>query len=213
MNSITTINTENVNDIIAELNEAFYNIPFENSQFQTENFVIGGSITPARAYRSIGLRMMSKLEALREAKYSRLRMDIDIEELQEKIANPETNKFDRRRAELEIQQKTEGLTYSNKLINDAVVELNQLYEHFKALPKYSREEFENEESIHFEQRLQRQLAGADGARESLMNMHQDIQNIRGFEENFLLTGERQLANLLEKPAETVNTLTLNTNPN
>jgi hypothetical protein len=213
MNSITTINKDNVNDIIDEINTAFYDIPFENSQFQTENFVIAGSITPARAYRSIGLRMMTKLGALREAKYSRLRMDIDIEELQEKIANPETNKFDRRRAEIDIQEKLESLPYTDKLINDAVVELNQLYEHFKALPKYSREEFETEEGIHFEQRLQRQLAGQDGARESLMNMHQDMQNIRGFEENFLLTGERQLANLLEKPPETVNTLTLNTNPN
>jgi hypothetical protein len=211
MNNIITISQDNVNDILTELNEAFYDIPFENSKFQTDNFVIAGSITPARAYRSIGLRMMSKIEALREAKYSRKRMEIDIEELQEKIANPETNKFERRRAELDIEQKLESLPYADKLINDAVVELNYLYEHFKALPKYSREEFESEESIHFEQRLQRQIAGQDGARESLMNMNHDIQNIRGFEQNFLLTGERQLANLLEKPTKEHNTLTLTTN--
>lgn len=141
--------------------------------------------------------MMSKVEALREAKFSRLRMEIDIEELQEKIANPETNKFDRRRAELDIQQKLEGLPYTDKLINDAIVELNQLYSHFKALPKYTREEFEEEEQFHFEQRLQRQIAGQDGARESLTNMTHDIQNIKGFEQNFLLTGETKLQNLLE----------------
>lgn len=208
MNNITTINTENVNDVIAELNEAFYDIPFENSRFQTENFVIAGSITPARAYRSIGLRMMSKVEALREAKYARLKMDIDIEELQEKIANPETNKFDRRRAELDIQQKLEGLPYTDKLINDAVTELNSLYGHFKALPRYTREEFEEEERVHFEQRLQRQIAGQDGARESLMNMNHDMNNITGFEHNFLLTGEKKLANLLAKPT-TENVLSIN----
>lgn len=212
MNNIITISQDNVNDVITELNEAFYDIPFENSKFQTDNFVIAGSITPARAYRSIGLRMMSKVEALREAKYARLKMDIDIEELQEKIANPETNKFDRRRAELDIEQKLEAIPYTDKLINDAVVELNQLYVHFKALPKYTREEFEEEERTHFEQRLQRQITGQDGARESLMNMNHDIQNIQGFEENFLLTGEKKLANLLEKPSstETNNVLSITT---
>lgn len=189
---ISQVTTENVNDVIDELNQAFYDIPFENSQFQTENFVIGASITPARAYRAIGLRMSSKLNALREAKYSRLRMDIDIEELQEKVNDPNTNKFDKRRAELDIQEKLEGIPYTDKLINDAVTELNILYKHFKALPKFTRDEFEVEEKLHFEQRLQRQLMGGNGAQESLMNMSTDYNNILGFEENFLLNGEKDV---------------------
>ncbi|MEM2159361.1 MAG: hypothetical protein QXN55_00190 [Candidatus Nitrosotenuis sp.] len=200
-NEISTVTTENVNDVIEELNKAFYDIPFENSAFQTENFVIAGSITPARAYRSIGLRMMTKLNALREAKYSRMRMDIDIEELQEKINNPNTSKFDRRRAEIDIQEKLESLPYTNKLINDAITELNLLYAHFKALPKYTREQFEKEEAVHFEQRLQRQIQGKDGAVESLINMQHDIKNILGFEENFKLTGENDVLKLLETPTE------------
>jgi hypothetical protein len=196
--ALNCVTTDNVNDVIKELNEAFFDIPFENSAFQTENFVIAGSITPARAYRSIGLRMMTKLNALREAKFHRLRMNIDIDELQEKINNPDTNKFDKMRAELDIQEKLEGLPYTDKLINDAVTELNLLYAHFKALPKYSRDEFELEERFHFEQRLQRQIEGKDGARESLINMQHDIQNILGFEENFKLTGENNILKLLEK---------------
>jgi hypothetical protein len=102
------------------------------------------------------------------------------------------------RAELDIQEKLEGLPYTDKLINDAVTELNLLYAHFKALPKYSRDEFELEERFHFEQRLQRQIEGKDGARESLINMQHDIQNILGFEENFKLTGENNILKLLEK---------------
>lgn len=54
-NALITLDT--VNDIVSELYESFDNIPFENSDFQNENFVISSQITPERAYRAIGLRM------------------------------------------------------------------------------------------------------------------------------------------------------------
>lgn len=182
-NAISTIavTEENYVDIIREIEDAFFDIPFENSAFQTEAFVVAAQITPARAYRAIGLRMQTKLRALEEAKYGRMKDDIDIEELYEKINDPTTSKWDKKRAEIDIQQKLAGRRFADKLINDALQELTVLYKHFKALPRYTREEFEQEERIHFEQRLQRQVAGIEGAKESIVNMIDDMRSIDAFE--------------------------------
>jgi hypothetical protein len=164
---------EDCDTVLGEIERAFFDIPFENSQFQTEQFVINAQLTPARAYRAIGLRMFNRIRALREAQYGRMREDIDIEELQVKIDNPSTDEFERRRAWVDIEQKLESRRYTDKLINDALKELDVLYRHFKALPNYSRDEFEAEEREHFTQKLNRQLRGITGARESLADMQND----------------------------------------
>ena len=91
------VSFENTSDIIEEIESAFYEIPFENSKFQTESFVIAAQITPERAYRSIGLRMHSKLQALNEAKYSRELEEIQLEEIEDRIANGNLSTFDIRR--------------------------------------------------------------------------------------------------------------------
>jgi len=174
---ITVVTETNVPDVLKEVQEAFYDIPFENSQFQTEAFVIAAQVTPERAYRSIGLQMNSKIQALNEAKYSRAKEDIDIEELEFKIADPTTNKFDRRRFQLDIEQKLANRPYTDKLINDALQELNVLYHHFKTLPRYTRDEFEAGEKTHFEVKLTRQLTGIQGAQEALVNMNEDLPRL------------------------------------
>ena len=183
---VTTVNDSNVAEVLTEIQDAFYDIPFENSQFQTEAFVIASQITPERAYRAIGLRMHSKIQAVLEAKHGRAKEDIDLEELEAKIANPETNDFDRRRAQLDVSFKIANRKYTDKLMNDAVAELNVLYKHFKQLPKYTREEFETGERVHFTERLQRQISGCQGAAESITNMDGDLPNMLKFEESVAL---------------------------
>lgn len=160
----TSLTIADSDNILKELEAAFFDIPFENSAFQT----IAAQITPERAYRAIGLRMSAKLRALNEAKYGRMKEDIDIDELREKIASIDTSKWDKARAEIDIMQKLENRTYTDKLINDALAELSLLYKHFKSLPKFTREQFEAGERRHFEQSLQRQVLGLAGAKESLM---------------------------------------------
>ena len=174
----TQITKANVEDVISEIESAFYDIPFENSKFQTEHFVINAALTPERAYRAIGLRMFNRIHALQEAQFNLLREDIDIEELQVKIGilekSSRTNAadFKIRRAEIDIAQKRAKRAYTNKLINDALVELNFLYDHFKALPRFTREEFEKAESGYFGESLYRQIEGIVGAQESLRNMQE-----------------------------------------
>lgn len=168
MNNSVTL--ENKDDVIKEIEDAFFDIPFENSQFQTENFVINAALTPQRAYRAIGLRMHNRLRALREAQFSREREDIDIEELREKLNDPELTTYDIRRAAVDINQKLANRGFTDKLINDAIKELNVLYVHFQRLPRYTRDEFEAGEKEYFARSLSNQMNGVVGAAESLQNM-------------------------------------------
>lgn len=178
---LTVIDQNNYETAMDEVVRRFYDIPFENSAFQTENFVLAAQITPERAYRSLGLRLQSRLQALQEAKVGALKEEIDIEELQEKIADPNTNKFDRRRFEIDIQQKITHRPFTQKLLNDAVHECNLLYSHMQKFPEYTREDFEAGERKHFTQRLTRAVNNVQGAAESLVNMDQDFKTLMDFE--------------------------------
>jgi len=161
----------NTDQILTELEQRFFDIPFENSQYQDKAFLITAQHTPARAYRAIGLRMFSKIQAIKELKYGRMLEEVELEELQETIDNPNFNKFEKRKAEIEIERKLSSRGYTNKLLNDAIAELNFLYSELNKFPKYTREQFELEEKEHFNRRLNQQLV-AQGAKESLVNMTQ-----------------------------------------
>ena len=160
--------------IAAELEEAFFDIPFGNSAFQIKNFIMNAQHTPERAYRAIGLTISAKIKALKETYYNLKKENINIEELEEKIANPATSKYDRARHKLEIEQKMENRSYTRKLVNDALVEIDCLYAAYKKLPQFTRTEFEAGEKKYFEIKLKKQAAGITGALESLDNMTVDL---------------------------------------
>jgi len=170
------------NKAITELENAFFDIPFENSNFQNEVFVIASQITPERAYRAIGLRMHAKLRALRENYFGEKKRLITLGELQEKLESPDVSKWDKMRAEVEIEELNAGVNYTEKLKNDAIKELECLYTHFKALPKFTREQFEAGERNHFEQRLTRNANGINGPSESLINISDDMKALIKYEE-------------------------------
>jgi hypothetical protein len=203
--ALTTISTENAADVIQEIQQAFYNIPFENSAFQTENFVLAGQITPERAYRAIGLRMHKKLIAVQESLIAQEKSKVEEEEMQEKLNGPDLNSYEKRIMELELQKRQIYKPFNDKLLNDAIVELNVLYKHFKALPKYTRAEFEAGERRHFLESLNRQAIGVSGAKESLINMIDDAASLEKFESDFkLIANDYNTQQLLEF---TENTLT------
>ncbi len=162
-----------VENVLSELDRAYFDIPFENSDFQNRAFVMAAQQTPGRGYRAIGLRMFSKIRAIKEYKIKQQRNEIDIEEKEAKIASEETNDFDRRRLRLDIIQINEEKAWGEKLLNDALRELNCLYAEFVKLPKYTREQFEAEEEVHFKHRMERQIH-APGPHESLVNMQTDL---------------------------------------
>jgi hypothetical protein len=164
------ITKENIPNVLSEIEQAYQEIPFGNTEFQNVNFVVNASLTPERAYRAIGLRMFDRIRALKEVEYARMKDNIDIEELEHKISLPETNDFDKRRYRLEIDKKMDDRGYTDKLAKDAIAELNTLYSVFKQLPRFTRVQFEAGERVYFEQHLNDQLRGIVGAAESLRNM-------------------------------------------
>ena len=198
----------NTNEIFEEIQTAFFDIPFENSTFQTEAFVISAEITPERAYRAIGLRLMSKLSSLREAKYAYMKTQIDLDEIEFNLKEGKLNQFDIRRELIKKEEILSSSYMTNKLIHDAITDLNTLYKHFKALPKYTREQFEASERQHFEQRLLRQVLNLDGAKSSIINMNEDLTSLLEYEEKAaalasiensdLLTLSMSLTNMLKK---------------
>lgn len=177
----------NQNDILAELETAFKEIPFENSAFQNRAFVMAQQGTPGRAYRAIGLRMFAKIRALKGLQFSRRKEDIDIEELKAKISSARTSDFDRQRAEIDIEEKLDSRAWTDKLAGDAMAELETMYAEFKKFPAYTRETFEMEELSHFERRLSQSAQIGDGARSSMAA----IENLSQFD-NLLETAHNQL---------------------
>jgi hypothetical protein len=165
--------------IATEYEEAFFDIPFGNSAFQIRNFIINAAHTPERAYRSIGLGMRAKINALKEAYYNLKKEEIDIEELLAKVKTDQMNDFEKRRTVLEIERKEEIRQDLKKLINDALAELQEFHAVFKSLPRFTRQQFEAGERKYFEIRLQKMALGVQGPLESLDNMGADISQLLG----------------------------------
>ena len=143
-------------------------IPFENSLYQNECFVLNQSHTAGRAVRNIGLRLSAKLTALRELEFSLTKIKIDVEEIDAKLGSK--TGFDKKRAELERAQKLAGLRYTKKLAKDALVETEYLRAVLAKLPKLSRAEFESQEKEYFLQSLTAQARGVSDAAKSLFAM-------------------------------------------
>ena len=195
-NNGLVISENNTHDVIKEVQDAFYDIPFDNSAFQTENFVIAAQITPERAYRAIGLRMIKKLIAVQEAILAKEQGQIDADELSEKIESSDYNKFEKRRFELNLKKRSIYLEFNDKLLKDSIEELNLLYKHFKALPRYTREQFEAGEKRHYLEDLNRQVIGITGAKQSLVNMFDDISSIEKFEKDFKMIADKYDSKML-----------------
>lgn len=135
---------------LQQFSNAVKHIPFGHSGFQIENF-ISKKETPERAYRQIMLEMNDKLIALKQCEFRRKRIEIDIKELDIKIAI--SSGFEKQRAEVDLEEKLFTLSIENKLIEDAIIELN-IYETLrKKFPQYTRQEFESSEYDYWKNRL------------------------------------------------------------
>jgi len=164
-------------DILKELEDAYFDIPFENSDFQNKVFGMSINQTSARAYRAIGLRMFSRLAAIEELKHSRALEDIDIEEMEENFESQ--GKYEQRRTTVEIAKKLSTRNYTDKLLNDALHELNFMYTEFKKFPTFTREEFEAQELNYFDKKFTRTLECRGNA---TLESAQTLLNMEKFDE-------------------------------
>jgi hypothetical protein len=187
-----------LDDLLDEIETAFYDIPFGNTRFQQENFVFASSITPQRAYRTLGLTLHGLLTALRDHQFALIETQIEVDEVLHKLQDPTLDQFEKRRLELKHLKITQKDTWQKKMLNDTFQELSFYYEKFKAFPKFTREEFEQGEKTYFEQSLRRQLVGLTGTQEALITMTEEVQTMQNFE-TFAksLTDETARQNLVE----------------
>jgi hypothetical protein len=125
------------------------NVPFGQSQYQLTNF--NEKERPERQYRHLLLQLDKKYRALKECEFRRKRIDIDIEEIHEKLKT-ETG-FSKARLEIDLEEKEYQLESEKKLIEDALIEVATLQDALNKLPDFTREQFEQAERGYWRERL------------------------------------------------------------
>jgi hypothetical protein len=152
-----------------ELLEKCAHIPFGNSLFQDESFILNTSYTDARAVRNCGLTLSARVRALKELEFSMEKMAVDMEELEYKLTT-EQNPFELKRLDIQKREKLSGLAYTEKLLADTLYEIEYLRSIMAKLPTLSRAEFEAQEKEYFIESLTRQAVGLSEADKSLAAM-------------------------------------------
>ena len=168
----------------AELLDKCLDIPFENSLYQDEAFILNTSYTDARAVRNIGLRLSSRIQALRELEYSLEKAAIEKEQIEAKTYS---DAFEKRLADLEVKKRMAGMAYTQKLLKDCLYECEYLRAILAKLPKLTRVEFESQEKQYFIESLTRQAIGMPESVKSLEAMGEQIKREYTLEHNKTLS--------------------------
>lgn len=144
----------NFDELKADVLRRSEHIPFGNSDLQNRTFTGGLEAgTPARRVRALCLALDTKIQALENARFQRREYEIDFDEATEQ-ANAASDTFAARRCQLKADRAAAGVERENKLIRDAIHEIEILYAELKTLPEItSREQFEAEEPEYWLKRL------------------------------------------------------------
>lgn len=161
-------------ETLKELMEDFADIPFGNTDYQIEHFVISPQKTPARAYRTIGLEMISLIDSFYSSMDAFLGLEHRLKKLDKKIKKATENNNEHKLLRLSVQksQIIHNLNYSKKLLFDLEKRFNLYYEKYKAFPKITLEEFNAQEPMFHNLDLIQQI-NFGGAGRALENIHTD----------------------------------------
>lgn len=150
MNNLPTVLS---GDRVEEVKKIMWDIPFGNTRFQIEHFL--REYTAERQLRMILLQMSEKITSLEKFRLNRKRIELDLEELEEKITAAQGR--ERLRLELDLEEKRIDYNQSLKLVNDTLEEVkiyDQLLREVQdAIGEVSRESFERAEQKYWEARL------------------------------------------------------------
>jgi hypothetical protein len=139
---------------ISEARQLMHNVPFGSSKFALET--LSKELTPERQFRHTLLQLNEKLAALDLCRFTRNRIENDLEEMKEELSKERfstVKSFDFRRIEVDIEEKELQLKNEIKLIEDAVIEVDAHLAILDGLPKFTREQFEGAEIGYWRQRL------------------------------------------------------------
>ena len=163
--------------------DMFKNVPFGNSIFQIQHFT-DGKETPQRRYRYCLLQLDQKLRALKECKFRRKRLEIDIEEIVEKLTT--SISYETKRLQVDLEEKKYYLEIEAKLIEDCLIEVAVYKKILSGLPEYSREEFEASEPEYWGKRLLN-----DAQREVTSMGYVTVQTIQSLENIGIKVGRNE----------------------
>lgn len=134
----------------SKLQKMMRNVPFGMSVFQIEHFNRGQE-TPERLYRNCLLQLSQKIRVLKECEYRRKRYEIDLDEINDKLK--QASGFEKRRLEIDRDEKIFNLDEEIKLIEDCYIECRTYEDILNQLPEFSREQFEEAEGEYWEKKL------------------------------------------------------------
>lgn len=145
---------KNFKQINQELKKAIIEGPTfsDKSRFQLEKFVIGANKGEAREYRQLLLQINEKSVALNKSEIRRKKIKAEIGYLNEQLTS-ESNQYKKTMLECDIEDKILDLEQEEKLIMDAAVEFSTMYSIFTNMPKFTAEEFEQNELEYWKNRL------------------------------------------------------------
>jgi hypothetical protein len=182
-NNDVALSQEDIPTVLDDIEQAFFDIPFENSLYQNRKFVIAAQKTPARAYRTIGLRLFGKIQDIQSTLENIELAKIDVEENEYRMSLDSVSDFEKRRLAVKNAAIRAGLRWNKKLLNDALVDIGYMYSELKKFPRYTREEFESEEALHFQLDLEQQASVPHAAVDSLTNMGLNDKRLQEMLEN------------------------------
>jgi hypothetical protein len=133
-------------------------VPFDRSAFQIERLVVN-HLTPGRTLRSALLELSEKAQALHKASFDRQRTQVKLRQNRRKLVElraktmTDDDQDDAELIEIDVRELEFNIKVQNKLVNDALREVQTILNILAALPAYTRETFEAEEGEYWQRRF------------------------------------------------------------
>ncbi len=138
-------------NLLEKLDRIVEEIPLGNSRYQIQEMICKKE-SASRSLKAAVINAKSRRDALQTAAFGRLRLQVKIDQLHDKIEK-ETDVFERKLMEIDLQEMKLDLKNQEKMIKDAVYEFNAYAEVIEVLPnEMTREQFEMLEHDHWEQK-------------------------------------------------------------
>lgn len=142
MTDITLFTSNQEQEILKAIDE----IPFGNSGYQIEKLVLSQP-SDSRNYRQALLEMWDKYKILKNAQFRRRRNLVEREQ-NVFLLGLEKDALKKELLQIDIEESDFNISIEDKLIKDAIIELN-VYQHmFNRMKKMNRQEFEDAEEEH-----------------------------------------------------------------
>jgi len=194
-----TVREKAMVEAIENLKDDMEAIQQNRSNFQIRNFVVGQHMTPGRQRMQCVLELQIKMFNIRDAQLDAEKLNIEIEHLQS--GGERYDKYTEKLEGIEIEKKKLQLAQIELSRMSQVREAECLYSILQSLPKYTREQYEEEEQLYWTMRLGEQLElSALNDRGNLQAIKQINRGVLAepLSQEQIMAGTRSLMGLIEE---------------